>query len=75
MPDTMSFNFLLFSDLHSHKDKNFNLTQALNRLVDYLKTNHFPCDYVLIAGDIANQCDYADTKDFIARLCTAIPLL
>lgn len=32
------------------------------------------CDYIFIAGDIANQCDYTDTKDFIAKLRTAVSL-
>ncbi|MCL1874822.1 MAG: AAA family ATPase [Synergistaceae bacterium] len=72
--NTDGFEFLLFSDLHSHKDKNFNLTQALSRLNKFLKKKEFQSDYIFIAGDIANQCDYTDTRDFMGKLRGAVKL-
>ena len=52
------FSFLQFSDLHNHRDKGFDLTLALSRLLDFLEDNkeELPCDYVFITGDIANKC-------------------
>jgi len=74
MPDARGFSFLLFSDLHYNKDISFNSTQALDRLIDFLSLRNFPCDYIFIAGDIANKCDYTGTKSYISRLCGAVNL-
>ena len=72
MANCKDFSFLLFSDLHNHKYMNFDLTQARSRLIDFLGKKDFPCDYIFIAGDIANQCDYTGARDYIARLHGAV---
>ena len=76
MSNDGSFNFLLFSDLHNHKDMNFNSTLAFERLIEFLGDNkeNLPCNYIFLAGDIANKCDYTDTRKFIDKLRDAVPL-
>lgn len=72
-----NFRWIHFSDLHLSAESDFDTVDAREKLIKKLTEltatrNGRLCDYIFITGDIANKCDYKNTREFMNRLLKAL---